>query len=170
MKTSDFKKVFFCFILFLLLLTSCSTKREALNFSLQESISEQINSILNSEKEKFNSKINISYLDGKITINEIEYDTNTDIDSLTRKPVVKKEKSTIVDFLKNDSILIEKKITESSKDSTSVNKNTDLNQNIEKDKAIESSAFLSYMYKIGIVLIILLIIILIYKPVSRFLK
>lgn len=170
MKTSDFKKVFFCFILFLLLLTSCSTKREALNFSLQESISEQINSILNSEKEKFNSKINISYLDGKITINEIEYDTNTNIDSFTRKPVVKKEKSTIIDFLKNDSILIEKKITESSKDSTSVNKNTDLNQNIEKNKTIDSSTFLSYIYKIGIVLIILLIIILINRLISRFLK
>lgn len=164
------KKGIFYFILFLLSLTSCSTKREALNFSLQESISEQINSILNSEKEKFNSKINISYLDGKITINEIEYDTNTDIDSLTRKPVVKKEKSTIIDFLKNDSILIEKKITESSKDSTSVNKNTDLNQNIEKNKTVESSTFLLYIYKIGIVLIILLIIILIYKLISRFLK
>lgn len=164
------KKSIFYFILFLLSLTSCSTKREALNFSLQESISEQINSILNSEKEKFNSKINISYLDGKIAINEIEYDTNTDIDSLTRKPVIKKEKSTIIEFLKNDSILIEKKITESSKDSISVNKNTDLNQNMEKNKTAESSTFLSYIYKIGIVLIILLIIILIYKCISRFLK
>lgn len=164
------KKSIFYFILFLLSLTSCSTRREALNFSLQESISEQINSILNSEKEKFNSKINISYLDGKIAINEIEYDTNTDIDSLTRKPVIKKEKSTIIEFLKNDSILIEKKITESSKDSISVNKNTDLNQNMEKNKTAESSTFLSYIYKIGIVLIILLIIILIYKCISRFLK
>ena len=170
METFDFKKVFFYFILFPFLSTSCSTKQEALNISLQESINEQINSILNSEKEKFNSKMNVSYLDGKITINEIEYDTNTDIDSLTRKPVVKKEKSTIIDFLKNDSILIERKITESSKDSTSINKNTDLNQNIEKNKTGESSTFLSYIYKIGIVLIILLIIILIYKLISRFLK
>lgn len=151
-------------------LTSCSTKQEALNMSLQESISEQINSILNSDKEKFNSKINISYLDGKITINEIEYDTNSGIDSLTKKPIVKKEKNTTISFLKNDSVLIEKKVSENSRDSVVVKRDTNLNQNIDKDKTVESSTFISYLYKIGIVVIILLIVILLYKVFSRFLK
>lgn len=129
---------------------SCSTKQEVLNASVDKTLQEKIESIIESGRDKFASTVDISVLDGKIHINEIEYDVSTDIDSITKRPIVKKETNTFIDINKRDTAWVE----DLSNDSTSIYHRVDMNGSLSGDRSVDSnkneSSFMSNLFKITI--------------------
>lgn len=129
---------------------SCSTKQEVLNASVDKTLQEKIESIIESGRDKFTSTVDISVLDGKIHINEIEYDVSTDIDSITKRPIVKKETNTFIDINKRDTAWVE----DLSNDSTSIYHRVDMNGSLSGDRSVDSnkneSSFMSNLFKITI--------------------
>ena len=134
-----------------LILASCSARREAIRTNMETHVKEEIESLLNDISRKTDASIDVSRLDGKIIITEIEFDTNS-------KDSVKPEKKrtvTEIDFIKRDSSKADVKIINKvnndvveKKDSTSV---TEDESNIDSD----GPSALKYIYRILIVVVIL---------------
>ena len=81
--------VFFIFVFFVSAFASCSSKKEAIRVEMDKSIRDQINMILDSRKKNSNNSIDVSFINGKVRIHEVEYYEKPD--SVTNEPVVKKE-------------------------------------------------------------------------------
>lgn len=117
---------------------------------MDKTLQEKIESIIESGRDKFTSTVDISVLDGKIHINEIEYDVSTDIDSITKRPIVKKETNTFIDINKRDTAWVE----DLSNDSTSIYHRVDMNESLSGDRSVDSnkneSSFMSNLFKITI--------------------
>lgn len=147
----------FSFIIFILFLisASCSSRREAIKTNIETSVKEEMESFLNNFNRKTDASIDVSLLDGKIIITEIEFDTSS-------KDSVKPEKKrtvTEIDFIKKDSskadIRIINKINNDvieKKDSASVVEN-------ESDIDDDGPSALKYVYRILIVAVILSLVI-----------
>ena len=134
-----------------LILASCSARREAIRTNMETHVKEEIESLLNDISCKTDASIDVSRLDGKIIITEIEFDTNS-TDSV--KPE-KKRTVTEIDFVKRDSSKADVKIINKvnndvieKKDSTSVTED-------ESDIDSDGPSALKYIYRILIVVVIL---------------
>ena len=161
-----FSNLFFIFFV-ISLFTSCSTKQEVLNASVDKTLQEKIESIIESGRDKFTSTVDISVLDGKIHINEIEYDVSTDIDSITKRPIVKKETNTFIDINKRDTAWVE----DLSNDSTRVYHRVDMNESLSEDRSVDSnkneSSFMSNLFKITITVSSLIALILLIRVFEK---
>lgn len=138
-----------------LILASCSARREAIRTNMETHVKEEIESLLNNMSRKTDASIDVSRLDGKIIITEIEFDTNS-TDSV--KPE-KKRTVTEIDFVKRDSSKADVKIINKvnndvieKKDSTSVTED-------ESDIGSDGPSALKYIYRILIVVVILSLVI-----------
>lgn len=147
--------------------TSCSTKQEVLNASVDKTLQEKIESIIESGRDKFTSTVDISVLDGKIHINEIEYDVSTDVDSITKRPVVKKETNTFIDINKRDTAWVE----DLSNDSIHIHHNVEVNESLSGDRSVDSnkneSSFMSNLFKITITVSSLIALILLIRVFEK---
>lgn len=154
-------------IILFVLLSSCGSKKKVV--STNEYVTEDLSTIILKEetKKELSNKIDVSFLEGKITITEIEYDTTKPADT-TGRPIIKKETTSIIDFAKKDTT-----VTDTTIDHT-VNTKEDTSKRVESDKSYtseserEESSFMSYLYKIIVSIIVVIFSVLIYKAFSLF--
>lgn len=152
------------YILFIfVLVASCGSKKKVTDTKINNSINEKINSIVEESRQKVDSIIKVSELNGKVIITEIEYDTTTPTDSTTNRPKVKKETNTTIDFSKKDSTNINSKEDDNIKSTTDESKqnNTVIENKEEEEK--EESAFFYYLYRFVLGLIALTLIVFVLK-------
>lgn len=147
----------FSFIISVLFLisASCSSRREAIKTNIETSVKEEVESFLDNFSRKTDASIDVSLLDGKIIITEIEFDTNS-TDSV--KPE-KKRTVTEIDFIKRDSSKADVKIINKvnndvveKKDSASVTED-------ESDIDSDGPSALKYIYRILIVMVVLALVV-----------
>lgn len=138
-----------------LILASCSSRREAIKTNIETSVKEEVESFLDNFSRKTDASIDVSLLDGKIIITEIEFDTNS-TDSV--KPE-KKRTVTEIDFIKKDSSKADVKIINKvnndvveKKDSASVTED-------ESDIDSDGPSALKYIYRILIVMVVLALVV-----------
>lgn len=151
-----------------ILVSSCSTKREVLSYIYDSAINSSINSIVSDRKNSVLNGVDMSVLEGRIVLNEIEYDTDTPIDSITGKPVVKTERKVEVSFNGTSSSDI-KIDTNIQKDSISNETETEnVSVVLDENKERESVSWLSELKSVGIVFLLLTVFVLIYRIISRY--
>ena len=145
--------IYTCIIMFAM--ASCSIRREAIKTNIETSVKEEMESLLNDISRKTDASIDVSRLDGKIIITEIEFDTSS-TDSV--KPE-KKRTVTEIDFVKRDSSKADVKIINKvnndvteKKDSTSVTED-------ESDIDSDGPSALKYIYRILIVMVVLALVV-----------
>lgn len=151
-----------------ILVSSCSTKREALSYIYDSAINSSINSIVSDRKKSVLNGIDMSVLEGRIILNEIEYDTDAPVDSVTGKPIVKKERKVEISFngTSSSDIRIDTNIQ---KDSISNEIETEkVSVVLDEKKEKEPVSWLSELKSVGIVFLLLTIFVLIYRIISRY--
>lgn len=140
-------------------LFSCGSKKKVTNTEIDNNVKERIDGFIEESKKSVYSTIDISKIEGKIIITEIEYDTSTSVDSVTNKPKVKKETITSIDFSKNDSTKTDNTINDNTKSNISKDKedNSNIKTVIENEK--KESSFFYYLYRCAILAGILFVIV-----------
>lgn len=151
-----------------ILVSSCSTKREALSYIYDSAINSSINSIVSDRKKSVLNGIDMSVLEGRIILNEIEYDTDAPVDSVTGKPIVKKERKVEISFngTSSSDIRIDTNIQ---KDSISNEIETEkVSVVLDEKKEKEPVSWLPELKSVGIVFLLLTIFVLINRIISRY--
>lgn len=116
---------------------------------------DEIESALNKFDRKKDASIDISRLNGKITITEIEYDTNSGGDTNPQK----RKTTTEINFTKEDSLKADVTIINRVNDETRINKDSTEVVNNESESGPDKSVWLKYIFRIilGISVLILAI-------------
>lgn len=154
------------FIILFVLLLSCGSKKKVVSTNEYVSNNKVTTESIEEIKRDFSKQIDISSLEGKIIITEIEYDTNS-IDSISGKPLVKKETTSVIDFAKKDTSRTENDIHNTITTKKDVVEDSNKTITSVSETKTESN-FMSYLYKIIVSLIILIFSFLIYKAFSLY--
>lgn len=146
--------VFFIFVFFVSAFASCSSKKEAIRVEMDKSIRDQINMILDSRKKNSNNSIDVSFINGKVRIHEVEYYEKPD--SVTNEPVVKKETETFIDFERKDTSSVDIFDSDSSYIIFTRDSVHNYTGDFMNEEQKEETSFMKYIYKSLIALSVLL--------------